>query len=183
MAHRHHRLDRSREVDDGRPRRRRDRSDGGELRLADVPLSGLIQMSGPPSRSRSSCNVGSVGTCCPVSPSSSSAAAGAASLTSSHASNRVKKGPCRRSGTALLFAVVECVCSDIDLHRSRVEGRRREIPGWYELTWERVERARQLYEPLSEPKVVVDAVNPPEQNLDLVMRHLAGVGSGRASGP
>lgn len=78
-----------------------------------------------------------------------------------------------------LFAIVECVCSDIDIHRSRVEGRRRAIPGWYELKWERVERGRQLYEPLREPKVVVDAVNPAEQNLDLVMRHLAGVGGGR----
>jgi predicted kinase len=29
------------------------------------------------------------------------------------------------------FAVIECVCSDIDVHRSRVEGRQRAIPGWY----------------------------------------------------
>lgn len=81
------------------------------------------------------------------------------------------------------FAVVECICSDIDLHRRRVEGRHRDIPGWYELTWERVERGRQLYEPLSEPKVVVDAVNPPEHNLDLVMRHLAGVRGQRRPDP
>jgi predicted kinase len=69
------------------------------------------------------------------------------------------------------FTVVECVCSDIELHRSRVQGRRREIPGWYELEWEWVERGRRLYEPLNEPKVVVDAVEPLERNLDLVMRH------------
>lgn len=80
-----------------------------------------------------------------------------------------------------LFAVIECVCSDIDIHRSRVDGRHRDIPGWYELNWERVERARQLYEPLSEPKVVVDAVNPPEGNLDRVMRHMAGVAGGHTT--
>jgi predicted kinase len=73
------------------------------------------------------------------------------------------------------FAVIECVCSDIDVHRSRVAGRRRDIPGWYELTWEWVERGRQLYKPLSDPKVVVDTVEPAEENLDRVMRHLDGV--------
>ena len=73
------------------------------------------------------------------------------------------------------FAVVECICSDTDVHRSRVEGRRRGIPGWYELEWELVERGRQLYEPLREPQVVVDAVAPQEQNLDRVIRHLNAV--------
>jgi predicted kinase len=71
------------------------------------------------------------------------------------------------------FGVVECVCSDIEVHRSRVDGRRREIPGWYELEWEWVERGRRFYEPLGEPKVVIDAVDSPEDNLLLVMRHLA----------
>ncbi len=43
------------------------------------------------------------------------------------------------------FSVVECICSDAELHRSRVEGRERAIPGWYELTWDQVERGRNLY--------------------------------------
>jgi predicted kinase len=73
------------------------------------------------------------------------------------------------------FAVVECICSDIDTHRSRVEGRRRDIPGWYELTWDRVEHGRLTYDPLSNPKVVVDAVNSPDHNLSVVKRHLASI--------
>lgn len=73
------------------------------------------------------------------------------------------------------FAVIECVCSDIDVHRSRVNGRRREIPGWYELEWERVEHGRRLYEPLDEPKVLIDAVRPLPENLRSVMRHLEAV--------
>lgn len=76
----------------------------------------------------------------------------------------------RRYGAS--FAVVECVCSDIDVHRSRVEGRSRDIPGWYELTWDRVERGRRLYEPLCGPKVVIDALDPPAANLRQVLRHL-----------
>ena len=70
------------------------------------------------------------------------------------------------------FAVVECVCADVDVHRSRVDGRQRGIPGWYELEWERVERGRQLYEPLPEPKVVIDATESIDTNLDRVRHHL-----------
>ncbi|HEX6424597.1 MAG TPA: ATP-binding protein [Acidimicrobiales bacterium] len=71
------------------------------------------------------------------------------------------------------FAVVECICSDVEVHQSRVDGRRREIPGWYELNWEWVKRGRQLYEPLSEPKVVIDAIEPLAHNLGVVMHHLS----------
>jgi predicted kinase len=70
------------------------------------------------------------------------------------------------------FAVVECICSDLDVHRSRVDGRERRIPGWYELDWDRVERGRSLYEPLPEPKVVIDATDSVDDNLARVRQHL-----------
>jgi predicted kinase len=63
-------------------------------------------------------------------------------------------------------SVIECICTDLDLHRSRVEGRRRDIPGWYELDWDQVARGRDRYEPLPEPKLVVDAVDPVDVNLE-----------------
>ena len=72
-----------------------------------------------------------------------------------------------------VFTVVECICSDVDVHRSRVDGRRRDIPGWYELDWDHVERGRQLYEPLPGPKVVIDAIEPVDDNLERVRAHLA----------
>lgn len=72
------------------------------------------------------------------------------------------------------FAVVECTCADIEVHRSRIDGRRRDIPGWYELRWDQVERARRLYEPLLGPKVAIDATDSVEHNLALVQDHLAG---------
>lgn len=33
------------------------------------------------------------------------------------------------------MAVIECVCTDEEVHRSRVEGRIRGIPGWHEIDW------------------------------------------------
>lgn len=63
------------------------------------------------------------------------------------------------------LAVIECICSDEDVHRSRVEGRDRAIPGWYELSWDQVAAGRERYAPLSEPKLVLDAVDSAADNL------------------
>ncbi|MEM9561087.1 MAG: AAA family ATPase [Actinomycetota bacterium] len=63
------------------------------------------------------------------------------------------------------FAVIECICSDAGIHRSRVDGRVRGIPGWYELDWSEVERGRSLYQPLDEPKLVLDAIDPLAANV------------------
>ena len=70
------------------------------------------------------------------------------------------------------FGVVECVCPDLEVHRSRVEGRLRGIPGWYELEWDQVARGRAHYQPLAEPKLVLDAALPVLDNLDIVKRAL-----------
>ena len=45
------------------------------------------------------------------------------------------------------FTVIMTECSDAELHRSRVDGRQRDIPGWYELDWSHVERARKRWDP------------------------------------
>ena len=74
-------------------------------------------------------------------------------------------------GAAL--SVIECVCEDEQLHRARVEGRRRDIPGWYELTWEQVLRTRAGYVPLSvADKLVLSAMQPVETNLDAALRYV-----------
>lgn len=72
------------------------------------------------------------------------------------------------------FGVIECVCSDLAVHRVRVEDRRRDIPGWYELDWDQVVRGRELYEPLAQPKVLLDAVDSPQANLERIKRDLLG---------
>ncbi len=64
--------------------------------------------------------------------------------------------------------IIECVCSDLVLHRRRIEGRRRDIPGFlYEdgATWPAVEQRRKEYEMCAEDHLVLDAVNPLDANI------------------
>jgi|SRR5208282_62773 len=75
------------------------------------------------------------------------------------------------------FYVVECICSDADIHRARLEARDRAIPDWYELTWADALRGRQNYLPLKEPKFVIDAVQDLASNLATV-RSFLGIGDG-----
>lgn len=69
---------------------------------------------------------------------------------------------------AAQLVVVHCVCSDPQLHRSRIEGRTRGIPGWHEVGWDHVERMRAEFRPVAAPDVVADATDPVETNLDRV---------------
>lgn len=72
------------------------------------------------------------------------------------------------SSHAVPMRVVECVCSDATLHRDRLQGRRRDIPGWYELTWDKVAAVAARYEPWDAtdvPRIVLDAVAPLDENL------------------
>jgi hypothetical protein len=68
--------------------------------------------------------------------------------------------------------VVECVCSDAAVHRTRIDGRVRGIPGWAELKWEYVAEARRTFEPLETEKLVLDAVEPFADNLARVRAYL-----------
>lgn len=69
------------------------------------------------------------------------------------------------SETGASFHVIECVCSDLELHRKLIEGRERTIPDWYEISFEDALRVRRTYLPLEGPKLVLDAVDGSEQNL------------------
>jgi len=70
------------------------------------------------------------------------------------------------------FRVIECVCSDERVHRSRIEGRERGIPGWYELSWSDVERGRQHYTNWTGEHLVVDALRPLDENLITALDYL-----------
>lgn len=70
------------------------------------------------------------------------------------------------------FDAIECLCSDEELHRSRIEGRVRGIPGWEELRWEWVVHTMRSYEPLPQAKLVLDAVEPLDTNLARVRTYL-----------
>jgi hypothetical protein len=68
--------------------------------------------------------------------------------------------------------LVECICSDETVHRARIEGRVRGIPGWHEVGWDHVERMRAEVTPLTADRLIVDAVRPVEDNLRLVLSYI-----------
>jgi hypothetical protein len=69
--------------------------------------------------------------------------------------------------------VVMTQCVDPELHRSRIEGRRRGIPGWYELDWDHVARARDEWEALDDVDLVLDAAETAVQNAASLRHALA----------
>jgi predicted kinase len=60
--------------------------------------------------------------------------------------------------------VIECVCSDEALHRSKLSKRERHIPGWHELEWSDVEKVRDSYLPWDREHLVLDMVDSFEKN-------------------
>ncbi len=62
--------------------------------------------------------------------------------------------------------LIECVCSDVDLHRRRVEGRNRNIEGFiYEPSWADIEARHAEYEACTEDRLVLDAARPLDHNI------------------
>lgn len=77
----------------------------------------------------------------------------------------------RRAGTDL--KVITCVCPDPVVHRARVEGRVRGIPGWHEGgDWSNVSRRLAEFVPWDGDVLTVDTLQPLEHNLAEVLRYL-----------
>jgi predicted kinase len=70
------------------------------------------------------------------------------------------------------WRVIECICSNEAVHRDRLGVRQRGIPGWHELDWSEVERVKAYYVPWDEERLILDAVNPLEENVAAVLRYL-----------
>jgi predicted kinase len=62
------------------------------------------------------------------------------------------------------FILISTRCSDPEIHRARVDGRQRNIPDWYELTWDQVERSRASWIEPAEADLILDAIDPWEEN-------------------
>ena len=69
------------------------------------------------------------------------------------------------------FIAIHTICSDEDLHRARIETRRRNIPGWPELTWDHIQEVRSRYEP-PPAALTLDATDPLPDNLIRLDRYL-----------
>jgi predicted kinase len=70
------------------------------------------------------------------------------------------------------WRVIECICSDEAAHRARLNVRQRGIPGWHELDWSDVQCVKANYAPWDEERLILDAVNPLEDNIAAALRYL-----------
>jgi predicted kinase len=70
--------------------------------------------------------------------------------------------------------VVATSCTDRLLHRTRVEGRTRNIPGWHELDWDHVASLLSRWEQPADIDLHLDAVAPLETNISLLVAALTG---------
>jgi predicted kinase len=70
------------------------------------------------------------------------------------------------------WRVIECVCSDETVHRARLGVRERGIPGWHELDWSEVERVKAYYAPWDGQRLILDSMNPLEENIAAALRYL-----------
>lgn len=71
------------------------------------------------------------------------------------------------------WRVVECVCPDESIHRSRLASRKRNIPGWDELTWREVEAVMAYYDPWGdEDRLVLDMTQPLTKNIQVALKYL-----------
>jgi predicted kinase len=69
--------------------------------------------------------------------------------------------------------VVVCVCSDPALHRQRVEGRHRGIPGWHDAgDWQNVKQRMAAFPPWEGESLIVDGVQPLDRNLQAVVEYV-----------
>lgn len=69
--------------------------------------------------------------------------------------------------------LIECICSDEAVHRERIEGRIRGIPGWHEVGWDFVERMRAELPPMTGDRLTVDAMEPMEGNICRVLDYIS----------
>lgn len=81
---------------------------------------------------------------------------------------------CRRLAAehSVQSVVVETSCSARDIHRERVDGRVRAIPGWHELDWQHVESVLATWSLLASPDLRLDAVEPIEANANVLRREI-----------
>lgn len=70
------------------------------------------------------------------------------------------------------WCVVECICSNKQIHRARIENRRRVKSGWTNVPWETVERVSDNYAPWREDRLIIDSILPVDANVRTVLIHL-----------
>ena len=67
---------------------------------------------------------------------------------------------------------IECICSDEILHRTLLADRRYNIPGWQELAWTEVERVKAYYKSWDEDHLILDAIAPFADNVQIALEYI-----------
>ena len=69
--------------------------------------------------------------------------------------------------------IIECVCSDETVHRTRIEARVRYIAGLPAVTWDRVLQRRAEYQPWTDQRLTLDtSIETPERLLAAALDYL-----------
>lgn len=70
------------------------------------------------------------------------------------------------------LCAIHCICSYKDEHRRRIKGRKRNIPGWYELTWLHVLNTASRYDEWKEEHLVCDSFDALGSSRSLVDEYI-----------
>ena len=68
---------------------------------------------------------------------------------------------------------IECICSNEEIHRERIQSRNRNIEGWYELEWEDVLTIRKYFQPLMTDRLVLDSVDNLNENIAKAVEYVS----------
>lgn len=86
-----------------------------------------------------------------------------------------------RQGAPLVW--IEVVCSDPDLHRRRLTGRDRGLPGFPEPTWASLQARRPGLRAWTDERLILDSVREPRINVETALDHLRTARARNAKGP
>jgi predicted kinase len=67
---------------------------------------------------------------------------------------------------------IEVQCSDLDVHRRRLEVRRRRIAGFYEPSWDDVQRRREEFTAWTDDRLTLDSMDSRHDNLVTALKYL-----------
>lgn len=72
------------------------------------------------------------------------------------------------------FLTVLTECTDVDIHRSRIETRSRSIRNWYEVDWDGVQRSRATWDPPKPIDLLLETTDAPAKNSERLARLIHG---------
>ncbi|MFT5594831.1 MAG: adenylate kinase family enzyme [Oceanicoccus sp.] len=68
---------------------------------------------------------------------------------------------------------IECICSNEEIHKERIQSRNRNIEGWYELVWEDVLTIRKYFQPLMTDRLILDSVDNLNENIAKAIKYVS----------